>query len=69
MIIKVMFFSSGVTAAFEGQEQIPELQVAWFKLYVDLLKEKGIKPEDVDFTMPDRQKVEYMPEYDNWKIV
>jgi len=67
--MKVMFFSNGNTVAFDDDDQAPEFSESWFKMYIEFLKGKGIKPEDVEFTMPNHTKAEYLPKYDNWRIL
>jgi len=68
MKLKVYFFNNGVTMAFDGQKQVAEFQKPWFKMYIDFLKENGIKPEECEFTMPNQIRATYLPEYDNWSM-
>lgn len=48
----VLFFSNGLTAVSENGEQVPELQTAWFELYVQFLEAHGVDPSTVRFTFP-----------------
>jgi len=66
--MKVMFFSNGNTVAFDDEAQTPEFSESWFKMYIEFLKSKGIKPEEVHFIMPNGIKAKFLPEYDNWEL-
>ena len=70
MAIKVMFFSSGNTAAFQNGQQIPMLQESWLMLYVHMAVACGVDPADLDITMPDGHKAKII-EVDgvlNWAV-
>lgn len=57
-MIKVIFFPNGNTAAFKDGRQMPELQESWFLLYAHLVAAMGIDVLEIDFTMPDGNKLE-----------
>ena len=52
-MIKVMFFSSGSTAAFRDGQQVPMLQESWLMLYVQVVVARGIDPTELDIVLPD----------------
>ena len=55
-MIQVAFFSNGVTMVFRDGSQIPELQVSWFELFLEHMRDElGVDPRDVHFTMPDER--------------
>lgn len=48
-----LFFANGNTAFFdESGAQVPELQRSWLQMYVIFLKEHGVDPTKVDYTLP-----------------
>jgi hypothetical protein len=67
--VKVLFFSNGNTGVFdEHGQQIPDLQRAWFELFVQFLAAHGHDPATVEFTMPRGERARWLPEYKNWSI-
>jgi len=53
LVKAVIFFPNGNTAAVDHDgNQMPQLQEAWFRLYVKFLVENGVDPLTIDFQMP-----------------
>ena len=48
----VMLFPNGVTAVFDGNNQVPELQESWIRLYLNFLQSKGVDPTKCKFYLP-----------------
>ena len=46
---RVSFLSNGNTLVTDKDGQRVELQVPWFKLYLDFLADKGVDPTALDF--------------------
>lgn len=46
-------FPEGVSGFTKDGEQIPDLQVPWFRLYLEFLESKGINIFAVTFHLPD----------------
>ncbi|OGC94134.1 MAG: hypothetical protein A2W25_12180 [candidate division Zixibacteria bacterium RBG_16_53_22] len=67
-MLKVMFFDNGHTAVFDGNLQMPELQVAWFQLWLKFLIEHGYSAENVQFVMPDGRLAQVDAESLRWSI-
>jgi len=66
----IYFFPNGCTAVFDANgQQIGELQEAWFRIFINFLKEKGITGEEIEkmeIKMPDGRMTKYIAKYDNW---
>lgn len=67
--LEIMFFDNGNTAAFHGGKQVPELQRAWFNLFLNWI-DGAVDPAEVVFTMPDgrRAKVIKTESGFNWQF-
>lgn len=52
MTIGVTFFSNGNTMAFEGEQQVPELQESWIRLYAEMAEARGYDPTNFEFRLP-----------------
>ena len=63
---EIIFAPSGLTAAFRNHKQVPDLQVSWFRLYVDFLKSKKVDPETVVFRLPDGSTTRWVEA--NWEV-
>jgi len=53
--MKIDFFNTGQTMAFENGVQVPEAQKCWFLCYVEYLDSKGIDPVKQTFHMFDKE--------------
>lgn len=52
---EVLFFPNGNTAVFdEDDQQIPELQESWLRVFVEFLESKSVDPLKCRFQMPGR---------------
>ncbi len=71
-IKEVLFFSNGVTAVFdESGQQIAKLQKAWFRMYINFLKENGYTSKEIEgvkFTFQNGDRAMYIAKYDNWEF-
>lgn len=48
-------WENGMTMVFDGNgEQLPELQIPWFRIYLEWLESKGVEPSEIQFNLPDR---------------
>jgi hypothetical protein len=67
----VMFFENGCTVIFdESGKQVGDLQIPWFRLYMDYLKQKGVDLYNLEIQMPDGRNVKLIDVGDNdynWK--
>jgi hypothetical protein len=70
-MITVMMFPNGVTAAFDGEEQIPELQrKGWLETWLLEAEKRGYVIENMNITLPDNKKAHpfRVPDGWNWRI-
>lgn len=69
--IKIMFFSNGNTIVFRDGSQVPELQESWLLLYVQVIKNLGFEPTEIEFVLPDtsRARIFEIDDGYNWEIV
>ena len=70
-IKEILFFQNGNTCVFdENGKQIPKLQTSWLLLYIDFLKNKGIKPEGLKVVLPSAKAATIFKIKDgyNWKF-
>lgn len=51
--LECFMFPEGVSGFTKDGEQIPDLQIPWFRLYLELLESKGINIFSVTFHLPD----------------
>lgn len=66
----VMLFANGNSAVFHDNEQQPELQEPWIKLFAEFLESKGIDPLQCDFVIQGTGTARFFrtPEGLNWRI-
>jgi hypothetical protein len=65
--MEVIFFQNGNTACFDkAGKQIPILQKSYMGLYCKFLESQGVKPEEVEFTMPSGAKAKAFKVEDGW---
>lgn len=71
----LFFFSNGNTAVFDGNEQIPELQVSWFRLAIEWMRKQGVDVEHCEIMLPAGDaEIIPLPEHEagmpdwNWRI-
>lgn len=67
----VMFFENGCTAVFDrAGNEAGSLQIPWFRLYMDYLKNKGVDLYSLEIQMPDgtyAKVIEVGDDEYNWK--
>ena len=51
--MRITFFASGSTMAFEDGEQVPAAQSPWLVVFAEYLAAQGIDPTDQEIVMPD----------------
>ena len=58
--MKIMFMTHGLTAVFDdNDQQVPELQESWLKIYAEFFESKGYDPVDHDFELSNRKHVKF----------
>lgn len=70
-MIHVMMFPNGLTSAFDGEEQIPELQKdMWLDLWLRNAERLGYHPEEMRITLPNGKTARpfRIPDGWNWRI-
>jgi hypothetical protein len=50
---KIYFLPDGMTAVFDGEEQVPELQRPWVELFAEFLESKGENASHFELHFPD----------------
>lgn len=73
-VMKITFFSSGSTMAFEDSQQVPAAQKPWVMVFAEYLASIGIDPVGHEFIMPDGRQARIVQIEDegevtyNWEI-
>jgi len=71
MKLSVLLMEWGQTATFKDNEQATEIQEPWILVFAEYLKNKGVDPTFVEYTLPNGQRAEVFETQEgyNWKIL